>query len=200
MSKSKKNENYNLRGDDKTLKLNSWGTVRTYWAPVVARGKLHIVFLGSDFPGDTPEGAAALVPKVKTALNIRFQNVQDAPTMLFVDRGRGFFDTRTGRITAEYKSALRESGLRTFWGDDASKQSGKSGDLMLHETVVRWIRFEERRSLPKNPWAETEDEFEARLRAIAQTINKDYNVEGLCRQFPERIDMLVERGGQKIGK
>ena len=72
--------------------------------------------------------------------------------MLFVDRGRGFYDPKTGLITAEYKAALREHGLRTFWGDDASRQPGKCGDIMIHETAVRWIRFEEKRSLPRKPW------------------------------------------------
>ena len=199
MSKSQKTKNYNLRGDDKQLKLNSWGTVRIYWAPVVTRGKLHIIFLGSDFPGDTTEGARALVPKIKAALNIRFQGL-DAPTMLFVDRGGGFYDTKTGRITAEFKAALRECDLRTFWGDDASKQPGKCGDIMLHETVVRWIRFEERRTLPRRPWEETEEQFEVRLRSIAQKINKDYNLEDLCRELPERIEALVKEKGGKIGK
>jgi len=72
MSESKKHKNYNLRGDDKALKLSSWGTVKVYWAPVVTRGKLHIIFLGSGFPGESTEGVEVLVPKVKTALNIRF--------------------------------------------------------------------------------------------------------------------------------
>ena len=200
MSKSKKNKNYNLRGSGKALKMNSWDTVRIFWAPVLSRGVLHIIFLGSDFPGETPAGVTELVPKVKTALNIRFQSAQDAPSMLFVDRGRGFYDTKTGRITAEYKAALRESGLRTFWGDDASRQPGKCGDIMLHETIVSSIRFEERRTLPKKPWEETEGEFEARLRMIAQKINKDNNLEDLCRDLPKRIDTLVELEGEKIGK
>ena len=71
---------------------------------------------------------------------------------------------------------------------------------MLHETVVGWIRFEERRSLPKKPWEETEEQFEIRLRRIAQKINKEYNVEGLCRELPERIEKLVLAKGEKIGK
>ena len=71
---------------------------------------------------------------------------------------------------------------------------------MLHETVVRWIRFEERRSLPKRPWEETEEEFEARLRDIAQKVNTSYDLEGLCRELPARIDKLVEMKGERIGK
>lgn len=199
LSKSKKNKKYNLRGDDKALKLNSWGTTKRYWAPILVRGRLHIIFLGANFPGETTEGVTALIPQVRAALNIRCRG-EDAPNMLFVDRGRGFFDPKTGRITAEYKAALRANNLRTFWGDDASMQPGKCGDMMLHETAVSWIRFQERRSLPKKPWEETEEQFEARLRRIAQKINKEYNVEGLCRELPMRIEKLVSAEGEKIGK
>ena len=77
--------------------------------------------------------------------------------MLFVDRGRGFYDTVIGHIIDEYKAALREHGLRTFWGDNASEQLGKCGDLLLHETVVSWIRKRERRTLPRKPWEETDE-------------------------------------------
>ena len=120
--------------------------------------------------------------------------------MLFVDRGRGFFDTVTGLITDEYKAVLREHELRTFWGDNASEQPGKCGDLLLHETVVSWIRKRERRTLPRKPWEETEEQFGARLREIARNINNSCNVEGLCWEFPERINKLVEMEGERIGK
>ena len=89
--------------------------------------------------------------------------------------------------------------MRAFWGDDASKQPGKCADLMLHETVPRWIWFEERRTLPRKPWEETEEQFEVRLRGIAQTINKGYNLDDLCRECPARTDKLVEVRGEKIG-
>ena len=84
--------------------------------------------------------------------------------------------------------------------NDALKQPGKCGDMLLHETVVSRIRFCERRSLPKKPWEETEQQFEARLRRIAQKINAEDDREGLCRKFPERIDKLVVAEGEKIGK
>ena len=85
-------------------------------------------------------------------------------------------------------------------GDDALKQPGKCGDMLVHETVVSWIRFCERRSSQKEPWEETEQQFEARLRRIAQKINAEDDREGLCRKFPERIDKLVVAEGEKIGK
>ena len=46
----------------------------------------------------------------------------------------------------------------------------------------------------------TWQQFEARLRRIAQKINAEYDLEGICREFPEGIDKLVVAEGEKIGK
>ena len=73
-----------------SIKQRSWGTHRVYYAPVLARGKLHTVLLGDDFPGEKPEGAAKLVAKVRASLNIRFQS-DDQPDIVFTDRGQGFY-------------------------------------------------------------------------------------------------------------
>ncbi len=54
--------------------------------------------------------------------------------------------------------------------------------------------------MPKTLWEETEEQFEARLRDIAQAINKDYDLDDLCREVLECIDKLVEVVGEKIGK
>ena len=62
-----------LRGKREALKQKSYDGVRVYWAPVLARGKFHIEVLGEELPGETPAGAAILVAKVRSALNVRFQ-------------------------------------------------------------------------------------------------------------------------------
>ena len=48
------------------------------------QGKLHLETVGTNFPGETPEGAEVLVSKVTAAINLRFRS--DRPTQLFVDR------------------------------------------------------------------------------------------------------------------
>ena len=198
MSKSQRATNVNLKKSKQALRQATWETVRMWWAPILARGKLHIEFLGGkEFPGETEEGAAQLVKKVKTGLNIRFQS-GDAPSTVYVDRGKGFYHIANAKITSGFKEALRECGLHAFWGDDASAQPGQLQELMLHETAVRWIRFHERRTLPKRPWEETEEQFVARLKGIAATCNKEYDVEGLTRGFPKRIKALVEKAGERI--
>lgn len=88
--------------------------------------------------------------------------------------------------------------MRAYWGDNASQQPGALQELLLHETTVAWIRFLERRTLPKDPWGETEVQFCARLKQIAATINQEHDVDGLCREFPSRINELVKREGERL--
>jgi len=188
-----------LRGKPEARKQKSYGTIKVWWAPILTRGKLHVEMLGEGFPGETQEGAAILVAKVRAALNIRFQG-GDQPKVLFTDRGQGFFATNGGRISDPYKEALREHGLRSHCGDDGSRQPGSSGDLMLHETAVAWIRYRERKTLPRQPWTETVEEYTTRLKGIVQYCNDNYNVDGLCREFPDRMQALVDNEGDRINK
>ena len=69
---------------------------------------------------------------------------------------------------------------------------------MLHETVVAWVRDRETKALPKEPWQETREQFTARLRGIAQYINDNYDVAGLCDAFPKRVQMLADASGARI--
>jgi len=189
-----------LRGKKETLKQKSYDGVRVYWAPILARGKFHIELLGEDFPGEAPQGAAILVARVRAALNVRFQGDDESPAILFTDRGQGFHHIKNGRITPEYQGALREHGLRTFYGDDASAQPGNLQEVMLHEPAVAWIRKRETVTQTRQPWTETVAEFGARLRGICRHINSKYDVEGLCKELPQRLQSVVGSEGDRISK
>ena len=84
---------------------------------------MHVEILGTEFPGETGEGARLLVTAVRKALNIRFQNTP-APNTLFVDLGPGFWATNSGKITGKFKAALQENHLKTYYKDDAGMQPG----------------------------------------------------------------------------
>ena len=191
--------NANLRGKQEPRKQNSWDAIKIWWAPILTRGKLHIVVLGEDFPGDNAQGAGVLVGKVRAALNIRFPN-EEPPKLLFVDRGQGFWATNSGNINPTFHAALREHSLKTYYKDCAAVQPGELQELLLHETAVSWIRYREARNRMTKPWEETEEQFGDRLRGIAQEINNTLDVDGLCRAFPARIAKLIERGGGRINK
>ena len=69
---------------------------------------------------------------------------------------------------------------------------------MLHETAIAWIRLRLAKSVPKNPWEETREEYTARLKACVADINLHLNVDGLCRALPHRINTLVDRQGDRL--
>jgi hypothetical protein len=188
----------NLRGKAEALKQKSWDTMKVWWAPILCRGKLHVELLDSEFPGEVPEGARQLVEKVRAAVNIRFQQEATKPDMVMVDRGRGFWTPNSGKITPEFKAALREQGLRTVMGEDAVKQPGQLQEVLLHETAVSWLRCRLGRSAPAQSWLETREQYGARLKRCCDEINKDLDVDDLCRAFPKRCKLLDDAEGGRL--
>ena len=198
VSDDAKGSSENLRGNEGVLKQNSFDAERMYWAPVLTRGKLHVLELPDGFPGETPDGAATLVARVPGALALRFPNGAK-PKVVMCDRGRGFFST-TGPITHRYKAALEAADLRPFQGNNAARQPGNIGDVLLRETAVAWLRKLEARSIPAQPWKETRDEFYTRLRVCCAQVNAKYDVEGLCKGFPKRLADVKAKHGDRLRK
>ena len=50
------------------------------------------------------------------------------------------------------------------------------------------------------PWEETLAHWTHRARRVTRAINRDYNVAGLCREFPQRLADVVERQGDRLPK
>lgn len=116
----------------------------------------------------------------------------------FTDRGSGFYAARGGAITSQYKAALAEHALKAYNGDDGSRQPGSLQEVLLHETSVAWVRRREKKTRSTQPWKETPDELASRLRQIVDDVNKNYDVEGLCRALPKRIDELKDVQGDRL--
>ena len=188
----------NSKGQPEALKQRSWNTMRIWWFPMLSRGRLHVDVFDENFPGETAEGAAELVAKVRSALNVRFQSATSQPEFLFTDRGRGFYLPNSGVITTQYKEALADHGLQAFMGDDASVQPGSMQDFLLHETSVSWLRHRLAQSTPKKCWAETRPEYGRRLKRCCDQVNKDLDVEGLSKQLPKRLKLLKDKLGDRL--
>ena len=45
---------------------------------------------------------------------------------------------------------------------------------------------------PPDPWKETEEEFGARLKVAAGWVNHHHDVEGLCKEMPQRMHDFVD--------
>ena len=75
------------------------------------------------------------------------------------------------------------------------------GDLPLHETAVSWFRSKMRREKPVVvPWAETRAQWTARAAKCLREINAKYNVAGLGRDFPSRLQQCKDNGGERLRK
>ena len=104
--------------------MNSSDTVRVWWLPVLARGKFHIERLPDAFPGETEDGAVIMVARLRAALNVRFPG-GSCPSVVFTDRGNGFYASGTGAVTPGYRSALSHHRLKAFFGSNAAVQPGQ---------------------------------------------------------------------------
>ena len=189
----------NLKGSKECLKQNSYGTFKVWWMPVLTCGKLHIECFNAEFPGEGPKGAEIAASRLGPILNRRFPNARK-PTIVMTDMGRGFYHGPTGKIIKRYKAGLQSVGLRPFMGDDAQKQPGTMQDLMLHETAVSWMRAKLTTTCPARPWKETREQYQARLHECCRQVNAEYDVEGLCRELPSRLEELKRRKGDRLKK
>ena len=115
------------------------------------------------------------------------------PDVVFTDRGPGFYHPSTGSICPEYMSALTAYGYRPWAGDQASWQPPDMPDVLLHETVVAWLR----KYLKQHPikLAQSQEVNKARLASLlaeaAHHINTRHEVEDRSMSLPRRLWELV---------
>ena len=119
---------------------------------------------------------------------------------MFTDRGNGFYEPGSGAITESYRAALKANKLKAFMGNCASMQPGCLQEVMLHETAMAWVRIRLAKAVPKNCWTEPVADYHKRLKACCADINATHNVDGLCRELPLRVQMLVDNKGDRIPK
>ena len=120
------------------------------------------------------------------------------PRNVFTDRGTGLYSSQ-GFVVGKYEAAIRKAGFSLYWGADASSQAPDMGDLLLHETGVSWFRKRMREEKPVvKPWLETYEQWAERARRAVQGINADYDVRGLCKQFPGRLAKCVAKEGDRL--
>ena len=72
--------------------------------------------------------------------------------------------------------------------------------FVLLVRALSWVRACEAVTVPKEPWKETPEEFAGRLRDICRYINQNYDVSGVCKSFPKRVQKVVDADGDRINK
>ena len=122
------------------------------------------------------------------------------PRTVVTDRGPGFYQASSGTIVAAYKEALDAHGFVAFAGEEAKWQPPDVPDVMLHETVVSWVRAYFRKKPFK--WVPRVDDncrlYREMLKMCEKHTSNQYDVAGLCKSFPRRINELVDAGGDRL--
>ena len=75
-----------------------------------------------------------------------------------------------------------------------------SPPVEVHETAVAWLRSLLSQSTPRAPAEETRDAYLTRLREACAHVNDNFDVAGLNRELPGRVQQLLELKGDKLRK
>ena len=122
------------------------------------------------------------------------------PKVIVTDRGPGLYQAASGTIVAAYKEALSENGFKPFAGDEAKWQPPDVPDVLLHETVVAWVRafFKKHPFKTVSNVRDNQKVFAKLLKQCEAHINAHYEVTALCKSFPRRIAELIAAKGDRL--
>ena len=189
----------NLQGPKTALKQTAWEGKKVNWFMVLARGVVHVEVMPEAWKLDG-DGVAAFVRRLTAVLRKMLGGDAPLPRTIFTDRGTGMY-IPSGKIVNKYAAAAEAQGFKVYWGSDASRQSPDMGDVLLHETAVAWLRERMKVELPEaSPWDETLSQWTQRARRVVSYINETYDVSALCREFPKRLQDVVDGKGERLRK
>ena len=187
----------NMPASSTALKQQQWSGRKVTWFMVLTRGVAHVEVMPEDW-ALTGNGFAAFVDRLPKVLQKMLGPGARLPRHVFTDRGTGLYNSQ-GNVVREYANAVSRNRFHLYWGADATKQSPDMADVLLHETAVSWFRNVLRKSKPDVlPWQENQAQWAQRAHKAIREINRDYDVAGLCRQFPARLQEVVDGEGERL--
>ena len=167
------------------------------WVVIFTRGQATVDILPTDWQLDGA-GMAVVAGRLEGRLRDLLGPEVRLPRVVMSDRGTGMYASN-GQVVGAYAEAIRRSGFRLFWGADASRQAADMPDLLLHETVVSWLRSSLRKTKPVcNPWLETPVQWSRRMMLAVDAVNAKEGCEALANQFMDRVDQCFDAGGDRL--
>ena len=189
----------NLRGPQTALKQRTWEGTKVNWFMVLSRGRAHVEVMPHDWELDGA-GLAEFVVRLPGLLRRMFGLSARLPRTVFTDRGTGMYSPG-GLIVGRFENAMKESGMKTYWGPDAAMQSPDMPDLLLHETAVALFRKRMRSEKPcVVPWQETQAQWTERAARVVDWMNTSCNLKALCHEFPQRLAAVRDAEGDRLKK
>ncbi len=197
MSDNAKKKTPNQRGPKQAMTQITWEGTKMNWVIILAKGVIGVDILPLDWSLDA-DGMATVVRRLEERLRDMLGADARLPRVLMSDRGTGMY-APSGHVTAAHDRAVRDCGFKLFWGPDAKTQSPDMPDLLLHETAVSWLRGVLRRTKPDVvPWMETPQQWSRRMMNALDECNRSKDVEGLCLQFPGRVEECLAEEGARL--
>ena len=197
ISDNAKHYSPNLKESQTVLKQKQWTGNKVNWFMVLARGVAHVEVMPSEWTLDG-NGLASFVDRLPHILRKMLGPETRLPRHIFTDRGTGMY-TSTGKVVNAYAASVHRNQFHLYWGPDAARQSPDMPDMLLHETAVAWFRNVMRKSPPEVlPWEETQALWTRRAKKAVTYVNKEYDVAGLCREFPSRLKDVMDGAGERL--
>ena len=199
MSANSRGQSRNMRASPYAGKQTQWFDRKVWWSIVLCRGNVHIEAMPQGWT-QTGEGQAYMFALLPGILQSLLGDVEPLPSVLFTDRGPGFYHPSTGNICPEYLEALHDHGFQPWAGERSKWQPPDIADVLLHETVASWIRY----YMKQHPLklGQNTDNNEARLckqlQGVVDHINSHHAVSRLCQDLPKWQQGLFDSGGDRL--
>ena len=199
ISKDARQYSRNLKAAAYAGKQKQWADKRIWWFVVLTRGQVFLKMMPNDWE-QTGYGMAEFVDELQALLKGGLAGNKKLPTIMVTDRGPGLYQAASGTIVAAYKEALSENGFKPFAGDEAKWQPPDVPDVLLHETVVAWVRafFKKHPFKSVSNVRDNQKLFAKLLKQCESHINANYEVAALCKSFPRRIVELIASRGDRL--
>ena len=201
--RSEKSKTYsrNMQGPKYAKSQKGWGDRRYKWILVLVRGRLEVEVMPEGWSEDG-EGMALFVNKhLPRVLNRALGSSAVKPKVIYTDRGSGMYIPKTGKVTAAYGEAVHNRGFRLYSGDEFADQPSDLADILLHETAAATFRKRLTATPPVvKPWLESHKQFKKRVAGVVAEANRKMKLQRLCCEYPARIDLLIQKNGDRLRK
>ena len=197
MSTDSRDDSRNLRTSPYVNKTLQWGDHRVWWYVFLCQGRVHVEVLPEGW--SQYEGQAMVVDMLPKILKKLVDKDGPQPDHIFTDRGPGYYHPSSGTICPAYFAALSKHGYHPWAGENSKWQPPDIADILLHETVVSWLR----KYMRQHPVKLTHNlqtniaRVGDLLKEACVHINTYYEAEELCHDFPKRLKALKAAGGER---
>ena len=122
------------------------------------------------------------------------------PKVIVTDRGPGSDQASSETVVAEYKEALLENGFRPFAGKEAKWRPRDIPGVLLHETIVAWVRtfFKKHPFKPVSNVRKDQKLFAKLLKQCEAHINANYEMSAVYKAFPRMIVEFKASRGDRL--